>query len=374
MRDYKKVFGRKFKDLERGVNRSFREFRKLRMQPQSRPVRDALTRLIHGPKTVVLKLVAAAALTAAVAAGIAVVYPVVTRGNANLAASYVGDVKVREDFEKRENPEARGGNEIRNFNTNDQELRLFFYIIKQGESIYAISRKLGVSMDTLISLNAMENAHTLGEGRRIIVPNLQGILYGVKKNDTLESIAKKYKVTLNDILDANDLTDEESEDIAIHEGQMLFLPGARLTDSERAKALGYLFVKPLRGRFTSGFGIRTDPFNGMPGYHAGIDISAPYGAPVYSSKEGRVVFAGWQGGYGKCVIVRHQFGYETVYGHLSVISVKKDAWVRPGQFIGRVGSTGRSTGPHLHFEVRKYGRPVNPVRQTGLGKARGRWY
>jgi murein DD-endopeptidase MepM/ murein hydrolase activator NlpD len=232
-----------------------------------------------------------------------------------------------------------------------------------------ISKKLGVTMDTLISLNSMENVHSISEGKRIIVPNLQGILYTVKKGDTIDNIASNHKINTQEIAEANDL-----EEMTIEEGNVIFLPGAQLTDEERAKAMGYLFLKPLRGHYTSGFGIRRDPFSGDMGYHPGIDIAAPIGTAVHSAKEGRVEFTGWNGGYGKCVIIKHQFGYETVYGHLSSIGVEKGAWILAGEYIGRVGSTGYSTGAHLHFEIRKYGRPTNPLRQTGLAKSGGIWY
>lgn len=366
MQDYKRVIGSKFKTLEKDINRSFRGFRILRMEL---PVLGFFRGLKY-KKTMIFALSAVLVLLAAGTAAL-----LFARSDQHrFGVSYLGDTKIRQEFQSMENPEAKGGNDIRTYDTNNSELRFFFYKIKQGESLYTISKKLGVSMDTLISLNTMENAHNLGEGRRIIVPNLQGILYTVKKNDTLDGISAKYKINIADILDANDLTDTEIVRTEIFEGEMLFLPGAQLTEKERAKILGYLFNKPIHGRFTSGFGIRKDPFTGWAGYHPGIDISAPYGSSVFSSKEGRVVFSGWYGGYGKCIIVRHLFGFETVYGHLSSIGVKKDQWVKVGQYLGRVGSTGRSTGAHLHFEVRKYGRPTNPVRLSGLGKSKNRWY
>lgn len=366
MQDFKRVIGGKFKTLEKDINRGFRGFRVLRMEL---PVMGLLRYFKDKKGRIVLLAVAVMCITVI---SVAVMFALNKPGH--YGVSYIGDMKIRQEIQSMNDPEAKGGNEIRSFDTNNSELRFFFYKIKQGESLYTISRKLGVSMDTLISLNTMDNAHILGEGKRIIVPNLQGILYAVKKGDTLETISAKYKINIDDILDANDLTDTEIARTEVFEGEMLFLPGAQLTDKERAKILGYLFNKPIRGRFTSGFGIRKDPFSGWAGYHPGIDISAPYGSSVRSSKEGRVIFAGWYGGYGKCIIVRHLFGFETVYGHLSSIGVNKDQWVKVGQYLGRVGSTGRSTGAHLHFEVRKYGRPINPVRLSGLAKSGKRWY
>jgi len=117
---------------------------------------------------------------------------------------------------------------------------------------------------------------------------------------------------------------------------------------------------PTWGRVSSNFGWRKDPFTGLRAWHTGVDIAAPLGRNVVSTAEGKVVFAGWNGNYGKCVIVRHQFGYETVYGHLSQILVRVGDQVKKNQIIGKVGSTGRSTGPHLHYEVRRYGKVINP--------------
>ncbi len=125
-----------------------------------------------------------------------------------------------------------------------------------------------------------------------------------------------------------------------------------------------LYVVPMRwptwGRVSSNYGWRNDPFTGRRAWHAGVDIAAPTGRSVVATAEGKVIFTGWNGNYGKCVIVRHQFGYETVYGHLSKILVNTGDAVKKEQIIGQVGSTGRSTGPHLHYEVRRYSEVINP--------------
>lgn len=119
---------------------------------------------------------------------------------------------------------------------------------------------------------------------------------------------------------------------------------------------------PLEGgTITSRFGGRRDPVVGGRENHPGIDIGADHGTPVYASASGYVRQAEWYYGYGKFIRLSHDFGYETAYGHLSSIAVKPGQYVEKGAFIGRVGSTGYSTGPHLHFEVRKYGKQVNPL-------------
>ena len=118
---------------------------------------------------------------------------------------------------------------------------------------------------------------------------------------------------------------------------------------------------PYKGKITSTFGHRENPFNG-PGIeaHKGMDIKGPMGAPVKSTAKGKVIFAGLKGGYGKCIIIDHANGIQTLYGHLSVINVKSGDKVNIAQHIGNIGSTGRSTGPHLHYEVHKQGRKINP--------------
>lgn len=120
------------------------------------------------------------------------------------------------------------------------------------------------------------------------------------------------------------------------------------------------FVMPAKGQISSRFGMRVHPISHTPKFHKGIDIAAPMGSPVQSAKGGRVVSAGYEGGYGNCVVIDHGNGVQTRYAHLSQINVRPGDTVQTGQQIGKVGSTGASTGPHLHFEVSQNGRPVDP--------------
>ncbi len=121
------------------------------------------------------------------------------------------------------------------------------------------------------------------------------------------------------------------------------------------------FTWPARGSFTSGFGVRVHPIFRIRRMHSGVDIAAPRGARVAAAWDGTVLYAGWFGGYGKIVIIDHGEGISTLYAHLSAILTAPGARVRQGEVIGRVGSTGFSTGPHVHFEIRVNGTPVNPV-------------
>jgi murein DD-endopeptidase MepM/ murein hydrolase activator NlpD len=121
-------------------------------------------------------------------------------------------------------------------------------------------------------------------------------------------------------------------------------------------------VWPVTGRLMGGFGERTDPFSGEGARHTGVDISAPIGTPVKAAADGIVISAGWNGGYGRCVIIDHGKGYQTWYGHLSKLDVMEGEEIRQGETLGLVGMTGRATGPHLHYEVRLHSTPVNPYR------------
>jgi murein DD-endopeptidase MepM/ murein hydrolase activator NlpD len=119
---------------------------------------------------------------------------------------------------------------------------------------------------------------------------------------------------------------------------------------------------PVLGKLESAFGGRRNPFGGGSyEFHTGQDIDAPWGAPVIAGATGKVSFVGWQNGYGQLVVIDHGGGLTTRYGHLSQTAVTQGATVRRGEFVGKVGSTGRSTGPHLHYEVRINDEPVNPL-------------
>jgi murein DD-endopeptidase MepM/ murein hydrolase activator NlpD len=121
-------------------------------------------------------------------------------------------------------------------------------------------------------------------------------------------------------------------------------------------------VWPINGRLMGGYGVRSDPFSGEGAMHTGVDISAPQGTPVHAAADGIVVHAGWNTGYGRCVIIDHGNNYQTWYAHLSRFEVIEGQEIRQGEVLGAVGSSGRSTGAHLHYEVRIGSTPVNPYR------------
>lgn len=144
-----------------------------------------------------------------------------------------------------------------------------------------------------------------------------------------------------------------------------------LIKDKQAEALGFNpgdpgsasvegFIMPTQGQVGSGFGLRRHPIFGTTRMHSGVDIGAPTGQAIWAAKEGRVIFAGWKGGYGNTVIVQHEGNVATLYAHMSGIEAVDGEWVDQGELIGLIGSTGWSTGPHLHFETRVNGDPKDP--------------
>jgi murein DD-endopeptidase MepM/ murein hydrolase activator NlpD len=159
----------------------------------------------------------------------------------------------------------------------------------------------------------------------------------------------------------------EGENTAFDLGERGRVLGDRLAVLEKSIArqntllAGTPSIEPVRGLVTCGFGERSDPFTEEPAFHTGLDISSQRGHLVVASADGTVVRAGWENGYGRCVEIAHGMGLRTLYGHLDEIRVIEGQRVARGQSVGIVGTTGRSTGPHLHYEVRLDNKPVNPL-------------
>lgn len=236
------------------------------------------------------------------------------------------------------------------------EFSVFYYEIQPQDTLYKIARKFHLSIDTIISFNEIKEGHHIITGRLLLIPNQDGILYKIQSGDNLSSICENYALDPNEVIESNYLWENRQ----IAEGERLFLPGARLSDEEREKALELQFVLPVSGRITSLMGFRSDPFENIRKFHPGIDIAAPMGSNVQAMRRGKVILARYYGGYGKCVIIEDDTGFQTRYGHLSEILVEVGDVVSTGHLIGKVGSTGHSTGPHLHFEIRQNGELINP--------------
>ncbi len=233
------------------------------------------------------------------------------------------------------------------------------YRVLAGDTISEIADRYNLSEGTLISYNNIPNVRRLLAGQLINIPNMDGIPYVVRENDNINSIAKDRGISVNSILDANNLDTD-----VIQPGMVLFLPGVNMPEIEYKKAIGTLFVFPTirNANLTSGYGIRKDPFTGVNRMHYGVDLACAVGNRVNASMAGTVVTVDERSlGYGKYIVISHQGGFQTLYGHLSRILVKKGQWVNQGQKIGEIGNTGRSTGPHLHFSIYERNRPVNPL-------------
>ncbi len=252
------------------------------------------------------------------------------------------------------------------------------YVVKAGDTLSGIAEAYNTDVVSLVAANNLVRRDLLQIGTTLKVPTAQGVLYTVVRGDTLWDIAQQYGIAEADILAFNRLT----SDGAILPGQELVLPGATPTpvavagiavasrgDGDRSSSSSSspppsgggsngsgLYVWPVRGPITSGFGPRWGSF------HSGIDIGVPYGIPIAASRSGTVIQAGWRGDYGYAVEISHGGGVSTLYGHMSQILVTVGQYVNQGDTIGKVGSTGNSTGPHVHFEVR-----VNGTRQNPLG-------
>jgi murein DD-endopeptidase MepM/ murein hydrolase activator NlpD len=253
-------------------------------------------------------------------------------------------VDVEDDEEKHRIIESTG-----NYTPpKEQPLEIFTHVVKKGETIWGISRLYGVSMDTIFGSNELTSYDLIRPGMVLKIPNKDGILYEVKKGDTIDKIAKRYKVDKEKIIRENGVK-------KLYVGQLIFIPDATPLN----KLPG--FIWPVRGRITSPYGYRRNPMNPRRiEFHEGIDIGVHY-RYIRASRYGKVVYAGWLGGYGKTIIIAHLGGYKTLYAHLSSIFVKVGQYVKQGQIIGRSGNTGFSTGPHLHFEIIKRGRSINPL-------------
>jgi len=230
------------------------------------------------------------------------------------------------------------------------------HIIRNGDNISGLAIDFGLNQDTIISANNVTNSRLLQIGRSLKIPNQDGILHSVSNGETLSSIAEKYSADKEAIKTANELFSDK-----VAAGTELFIPGAKLDWSKIQEINGDLFIWPLSGVITSSYGYRRNPFNrGQSQFHSGIDIRGSMGAPIRAAMAGRVSMVGYDNVFGNYVIISHNSGYRTLYGHMSRVRTRTGAYVVSGERIGDVGSTGQSTGPHLHFTVYKNGVTVNP--------------
>ncbi len=238
------------------------------------------------------------------------------------------------------------------------------YVVEAGDILGAIAEKFGISVTTILWANDLSYYSVIRPGQKLKILPTDGLVYTVKSGDTLEKIAKTYQSDINDIIDFNKLA--SANDLAA--GQNLLLPGgvkptvyqpttrtvsSVLTTTPAATASNSKLLWPTNSTRI------TQYFNWQ---HSGLDIGNSIGQPIYASEAGKVTTAGWNsGGYGYYVIINHGNGLETLYAHSSKLYVKVGDIVSRGDIIAAIGSTGWSTGPHIHYEVRVNGVRKNPL-------------
>lgn len=246
-----------------------------------------------------------------------------------------------------------------------RNVKLYIHRVKLGENYWQIARENGIDIDTIIGLNPYLKNLYAGLNEYLIVGNRKGCIHIAKGGERLSDISAIYNVPIETLRKVNRINFIKEYLYGLEKGEILFIPGSlpKILTSEmkRLYKLREQLQSPLGGIYTSGYGIRVDPFTKEYRYHNGLDIKVPIGTAVGAAADGIVIACGWAGGYGKMIKIQHYNGYTTLYGHLSKIYVRVGQKVKRGQIIGRSGNTGRTTGPHLHFTVWYENKPVNPA-------------
>jgi murein DD-endopeptidase MepM/ murein hydrolase activator NlpD len=249
------------------------------------------------------------------------------------------------------------------------------YAVQTGDTLYGLADRYHISADSLVWANNLEaNPDALSIGQQLVIPPVDGVVHTVQKGDTLASIAKKYKANASDIVGfAGNALDAQNPVLTV--GQKIMVPGGSIVivasqavaqNAARAGAPAAATTAKVPANAVQGGGHFAWPLSGTitqryGPWHRAVDIAIGMGTPVKASDAGFVVFAGWANdGYGYHIIIDHGHGVQTLYAHLSKMAVKAGQSVTQGMLIGNVGSTGNSTGPHLHFEIHINGVQANP--------------
>ena len=244
------------------------------------------------------------------------------------------------------------------------------YVVKKGDNVLQIATDFGLEQETVMWANGnlAQNPDLIRPGQELVILPIDGIYHTVAKGDTLKAIATKYEADLEYIIEClyNNLDPENpqiatGDKIIVPGGVKPYIPlqvtaysGPKPKDAKRGTGI---FAWPTSGRLTDRFGFATRSGR----WHGGLDIAAYKGAPVFASDSGFVTFAGWsKSGYGNLIIIDHGNGFETRYAHLQAFYVTAGQSVAKGTQIAAMGSTGNSTGAHLHFEIRAKGVRKNP--------------
>lgn len=223
------------------------------------------------------------------------------------------------------------------------------YVVRSGDTLSTIAKMFKVSINTITWANDIKKG-LIKPGQTLVILPISGVRHTVAKGDTVQSIAKKYKADVEEILSYNDLTKTSKltsgDEIIIPDGEIASVVtySSGSSSSNTVVSAGY-YMRPIQG------GRKTQGLHG----HNGIDFGSPVGTPVLAAAAGSVIIArssGYNGGYGLYIVVNHANGTQTLYSHLSGVGVSVGDKVEKGQVIGKVGNSGKSTGPHLHFEIR----------------------
>lgn len=238
------------------------------------------------------------------------------------------------------------------------------HVLQPGETLTDVMRKYDLSLESLVGANPdLSSLDRLPAGTELLVAPAEGLVVTLRSEAELGPLLMQYAANPVEVARANELTSPAD----IEPGMLLFLPGVEPNDAlerlSKVRERENRYLWPLQGRITSYFGRRSLGM-GTSSFHRGIDVAAPYGSTITAARTGTVSFAGWSSqGYGYLVKIRHSGGAETWYGHNSKILVRVGQYVRQGEPIGLVGSTGISTGPHLHFELHERGVALDPLGQ-----------
>ncbi len=235
-------------------------------------------------------------------------------------------------------------------------LVLYEYRTKKDETLFSLAARTNLPYETVATLNRIEHPLTFPAGTRLVLPNLPGIFMPKDPESELEHLMIAWR--------KDSQATPQRFTVSIHgkAQDFLFYVSERFHSVERAYFLQILFRFPLpKGKLSSAFGMRLQPFTGHASFHNGIDLAAPEGTEVYAARNGKVQESGNDPVLGDYLVLSHTGGWESVYGHLSKKLVELNQDVYSGMIIGEVGNTGLSTGPHLHFEVRNQGKPKDPM-------------
>ncbi len=231
-------------------------------------------------------------------------------------------------------------------------LRLYAYRARKTDTLIAIAARCSVPYDAIATVNRISSMGESLEGRTIILPTLPGLYLPDASANSFESL----------LLSSFDPDDTSIITFKLGSTLVHCIPDGRFDGTLRTYFLTPSFLFPLvTGKVTSSYGMRKNPVTGRLLFHKGIDLAAPTGTPVRACAAGTVIYTGFDPIYGNHVIIRHEGGKESIYGHLSSIKIELRDKLKSGTIIGTVGSTGQSTGPHLHFEIHENGVPKNPA-------------